>query len=74
MLNLTYLSYIDFVTYVYFKPKHNLYVNEHSFNTWLIVLQLYLGYHTNFFPINKYQLLLHFSIHDLEDSFSDKSL
>ena len=38
------ISFIDFVPYVC-----TLYLNEHSLNAWLIVLQLYLGYHANFF-------------------------
>ena len=40
LLYLTSLSYIDFVPYVYFKTKHNLYLNEHSLNAWLIVLHI----------------------------------
>ena len=38
--------------------QNTIYLNEQSFNAWLIVLQLYLGYHAIFFKkINKYQLI-----------------
>ena len=47
MLYLTPLSYIDFVPYVHLK-QNTIYLNEHSFNAWLIVLQLYFGYHAIF--------------------------
>ena len=30
MLYLTSFSYIDFVPYIHFKTKHNLYLNEHK--------------------------------------------
>ena len=52
MLYLTSLSYIDFVPYVHFKTKHNLYLNE------CIKCMANLGYHAKkIFLINKYQLL-----------------
>ena len=37
--------------------QNKILFKEHSLNAWLIVLQLDLGYHANFFKINKYQLL-----------------
>ena len=54
-----YLTYIDFVPYVHFKTKQNLYryLNEHAINAWLIVLHTYVLYRALFFEINKYQLL-----------------
>ena len=52
MLYLTSLSYIDFVPYVHFKTEHN-FLNEYSFNAWLIVLQLYLRYHAIFVVVDK---------------------
>ena len=54
MLYLTSPSYIDFVPYVHFKTKHNLYLNEYALN---VICMAHLGYHAIFFLINKYQLL-----------------
>ena len=46
-----YLTFIDFVPYVHFKTKQNLYryLNEHAINAWLIVLHTYVLYRALFF-------------------------
>ena len=72
MLYLTSLSYIDFVSYVYFKTKHNLYLNGHSLNACFIVLHLSWLSTEDFFEEKKPVSVK--SIQDLEDSFPDRSL
>ena len=37
---LNIFSYIDFVPNVHFETKHNLYLNEHALNAWLIALHI----------------------------------
>ena len=42
MLYFTSLSYIGFVPYVYFKTKHNLYLNKHALNRFTHFLDIML--------------------------------
>ena len=46
MFYLTSPSYIDFVYYVHFKIKHNLYLSEYALN---VKCMAHLAYHANFF-------------------------